>query len=157
MKRNLVTIYTDGACSPNPGTGGWAAVLIAPAHDNYRKEIFGAEPQTTNNRMELCAVIEALQALKFPCTVKLYTDSKYIQQAFNQGWLKKWQKNGWMAADRKPVANKDLWEKLVTLSNRHDITWLWVKGHSDNVENQRCDALAVQARQELAAKIASKP
>ncbi|MBF0286312.1 MAG: ribonuclease HI [SAR324 cluster bacterium] len=156
MKKNLVTIYTDGACSPNPGTGGWAAVLISPAHDNYRKEIFGAEPQTTNNRMELSAVINALQTLKFQCTVTLYTDSKYIQQAFNQGWLKKWQKNGWIGAGRKPVANKDLWEQLISLSNHHEISWLWVKGHADNIENQRCDFLAVQARQELAAEMASK-
>lgn len=150
MSKRLIQIYTDGACSPNPGFGGWAAVLIAPEHNNYRKEISGAEANTTNNRMELLATIEALAALKYSCNVELYTDSQYIQKAFNQGWLNKWQKNGWLGANRKPVANQDLWKRLLHLSKIHVVTWHWVKGHSNNVENNRCDEMAVQARQTLA-------
>lgn len=150
MHKNIVEIYTDGACSPNPGIGGWAAVLISPAHDNFRKEIFGAEANTTNNRMELQATIQALHALKTPCTVNLFTDSKYIQQAFNKGWLQKWQNNGWLGVGRKPIANQDLWQELVQLSQIHEVHWHWVKGHSHHQENERCDFLAVQARRKLA-------
>ena len=127
MKRPFIEIYTDGACSPNPGVGGWAAVLISPAHNNYHKELFGAEPQTTNNRMELLAVIEALQALKSPCQVKLYTDSKYIQQAFEKRWIQKWLKKGWIGENRQPIANQDLWKRLLHLTHRHEVEWLWVK------------------------------
>lgn len=150
MAKKLIHIYTDGACSPNPGNGGWAAVLLAPDIDNYRKEISGAEANTTNNRMELKATIEALRALKYSCTVQLYTDSKYIQNAFNQNWLDKWQRNGWVSSTRKPVANQDLWQELVKLTKFHIVTWHWVKGHSTNEENNRCDELAVQARIALA-------
>lgn len=153
MKRPSIEIYTDGACSPNPGTGGWGAVLISPAHNNHRKELSGATPNTTNNRMELMAVIEALQALKKTCHVQLYTDSKYIQQAFEKRWVQKWQKNGWMGGNRQPIANQDLWKKLMGLSHSHEIEWLWIKGHSDHKENDRCDALAVQARKALAARL----
>ncbi len=153
MKKNAIEIYTDGACSPNPGVGGWAAVLISPAHNHYRKEIFGAEPETTNNRMELLAAIKALQALKSSCSVKLYTDSKYIQQAFNKGWLERWQKNGWLGVNRKPIANQDLWQELSQLSQIHSVSWFWVKGHSDDKENDRCDSLAVQARQKLSEEL----
>ncbi|MBF0279307.1 MAG: ribonuclease HI [SAR324 cluster bacterium] len=155
MEKGVVEIYTDGACSPNPGVGGWAAVLISPSHNHFRKEIFGAESDTTNNRMELLAAIKALQSLKFPCIVKLFTDSKYIQQAFSKGWLEKWKKNGWLAANRKPVANQDLWQDLAKLSRIHEVSWIWVKGHSSDQENDRCDFLAVQARQKLADELTS--
>ena len=153
MKRPSVEIYTDGACAPNPGVGGWGAVLISPAHGHYRKEISGAHPQTTNNQMELTAVIEALNALKSTCRVRLYTDSKYIQQAFEKKWVEQWQKNGWRGKNRQPIANQDLWKQLIKLAQRHEITWLWVKGHSDHQENDRCDWLAVQAREALAKQL----
>lgn len=154
MKRPSIEIYTDGACAPNPGIGGWGAVLISPAHDGYRKELSGAQAQATNNQMELMAVIEALKALKFPCRVQLYTDSKYIQQAFQKKWVENWQKNGWIGKNRQPIANQDLWKQLIALSQPHEIAWLWVKGHSDHQENDRCDFLAVQAREALAKKLA---
>ena len=152
MTKPLVEIYTDGACSPNPGTGGWAAVMISPAHGHFRKEIFGAKRHTTNNRMELLATIKALQALKSVCVVKLYTDSRYIQKAFAEGWLNKWQNNQWIGANRQSIANRDLWQELLKLSQLHEISWFWIKGHSHHPENERCDFLAVQARRELAAR-----
>ena len=120
-----VLIYTDGGASPNPGVGGWAAILISPAHGNHEREIYGSEPHTTNNRMELTAAIMALKTLKFPCSVELYTDSQYLKKAFGDGWLAKWQKNGWRTADKKTVLNRDLWEELLTLSQRHHVTWNW--------------------------------
>lgn len=140
--KSLVEIYTDGACSGNPGIGGWAAVLLFKGKE---KEISGAEPLTTNNRMELTAAVEGLKALKFPCRVHLFSDSAYLVNAFNNGWLTKWQHNGWQNSRKDPVENRDLWEKLLELSQLHDITWFKVKGHADNQYNNRCDKLAVAA------------
>lgn len=137
-----VIIYTDGACSGNPGPGGWGAVLL---YGNHRKEISGAVPETTNQRMELTAAIEALKALKEPCRVKLYSDSAYLVNAFRQGWIKRWQENGWRTIKKEPVENQDLWRELLELTARHQVEWLKVTGHSDNEENNRCDALAREA------------
>jgi ribonuclease HI len=136
-----VAIYTDGACSGNPGPGGWAAVLMA---QGKTREISGYEEDTTNNRMELTAAIEALEKLTRPCKVKLYSDSSYLVSAFNQGWLKNWQKNGWRNSAGQAVSNPDLWQKLVALTEKHDVEWIKVKGHSDNKWNNRCDQLAVE-------------
>lgn len=136
-----VTIYTDGACSGNPGPGGWGAVLI---FGEKQKEISGGEGATTNNRMELRATIEALKQLKQPCHVALYTDSKYVLQGFTE-WLPGWQKKGWKTADKKPVKNVDLWQELVAAAAPHRIDWHWVKGHSGDAMNDRVDALAVAA------------
>ena len=137
-----VEIYTDGACSGNPGKGGWGAVLVC---NGKEKEISGAEAETTNNRMELTAVIEALKALKYPCEVKLTTDSKYVCDAINQQWVYSWKKNGWRNADKKPALNVDLWEKLLDLLELHQVSFVWVKGHNGHPYNERCDALAVNA------------
>ncbi|MDL2205959.1 ribonuclease HI [Eubacteriales bacterium OttesenSCG-928-N13] len=134
-----VTLYTDGACSGNPGPGGWGAVLI---YKSKRLEMSGYDPATTNNRMELMAAIQGLSALKEPCQVDLYSDSSYLVNAFEKHWLTNWQKRGWLKADKKPVENQDLWQTLLTLSMKHQIHWHKVKGHSDNVENNRCDQLA---------------
>lgn len=149
-----VLIYCDGACSPNPGIGGWGAVLIYPARNNHRKEISGAEAQTTNNRMEITAALKALAALKKPCRVELHTDSQYLLNAFEQGWLEKWKRNGWRTADKKSVSNVDLWMELDPLVATHEVRWLWVRGHSGNVENERADVLAVEARLQRAAQLA---
>ena len=138
--RKYVEIYTDGACSGNPGPGGWGAVL---KYGVTEKELSGGEKETTNNRMELTAVIKALSALKEPCEVKLTTDSKYVCDAINQGWLESWQKNNWKKADKKPVLNVDLWETLFPLLFKHDVTFCWVKGHAGHKYNERCDELAV--------------
>lgn len=138
-------MYTDGACSPNPGRGGWGAVLLFPAKD-ARKELSGAESNTTNNRMELMAAIAGLSALKRRCQVDLFTDSTYVRNAFEKGWLTRWQQNGWRTRDKKPVKNDDLWRALFELTEKHDVTWHWVRGHSGDVENDRADALAVAAR-----------
>ena len=135
-----VDIYTDGACSGNPGKGGWGAVLV---YNGIEKEISGGEAQTTNNRMELTAVIKALSQLKEPCEVTLTTDSKYVCDAINQGWLYSWQKNGWKKADKKPALNVDLWEELLPLLDEHKVEFVWVKGHNGHKYNERCDALAV--------------
>ena len=148
MTKNSVKIYTDGACSPNPGIGGWGAVLISEEH-SLRTEISGYEVDTTNNRMELTAVIKALGALKKPCVVELFTDSSYVKNAFEQKWLKNWQIKGWKTKGGKPVANKDLWLHLLEVSHGHVVSWHWVKGHSGNPENDRCDELAVRARKDL--------
>nr|WP_143156626.1 ribonuclease HI [Caldanaerobius fijiensis] len=134
-----VTIYTDGACSGNPGPGAWAAILI---YNEHKKEIVGYEDLTTNNRMELKAAIEALKSLKEPCDVTLYSDSSYLINAFNQNWLVNWQKRNWIKADKQPVENKDLWIELLDLSSKHRIKWVKVKGHTDNEYNNRCDKLA---------------
>ncbi len=134
-----VTIYTDGACSCNPGPGGWGAVLI---YGEHRKEISGGDARTTNNRMELTGPIEALQLLNYPCKVKLYSDSAYLINAFNQHWITNWQRNGWQTSQKKPVENKELWQRLIELCNMHDIQFIKVKGHADNKENNRCDELA---------------
>ncbi len=141
-----VTIYTDGACSHNPGPGGWGCVLIYKKH---RKEASGYADNTTNNRMELTAAIEALRLLKRSCIVDLYTDSAYLCNAFEKGWLEKWRTNGWKTANRHEVENKDLWEQIDALCITHVIRFHKVKGHSDNVENNRCDKLARDAIKEL--------
>ena len=133
-----VTIYTDGACKGNPGPGGWGAVLML---GDSEKELFGGESPTTNNRMELTAVIMALGALKRACSVDLYTDSQYVRQGIT-AWIHNWKKNGWKTADRKPVKNADLWQALDAARASHDIAWHWVKGHADNPGNLRADALA---------------
>ncbi|MDE4541761.1 ribonuclease HI [Thermoanaerobacterium sp. R66] len=134
-----VIIYTDGACSGNPGPGGWGAILI---YKDTVKEISGYEENTTNNRMELTAAIEALKMLKRPCKVNLYSDSSYLINAFNQKWIDNWLKKGWIKSDKTPVENKDLWLKLLDLSSIHQIKWIKVKGHADNEYNNRCDKLA---------------
>ncbi|WP_399388665.1 ribonuclease HI [Thermoanaerobacterium sp. CMT5567-10] len=134
-----IDIYTDGACSGNPGPGGWGAVLI---YNDIKKEISGYEENTTNNRMELTAAIKALSLLKRSCKINLYSDSSYLINAFNQKWIENWQKRGWLKSDKTPVENKDLWLKLLDLSSCHDIKWIKVKGHSDNEYNNRCDKLA---------------
>lgn len=141
----LVEIYTDGACSGNPGPGGWAAILI---HEGKEREIYGFEPNTTNQRMELKAAIEGVRALKFPCKVKLYSDSAYLINAFLQNWLKKWLANGWQNSQKKPVENRDLWEELLRLSEIHQVVWIKVPGHRDNQYNNRCDLLARTAIKE---------
>ena len=135
-----VTIYTDGACSGNPGPGGWGAILEWQGHE---KELSGGEAQTTNNRMELTAVLTALSLLKEPCIVELYSDSKYVVDAIDKGWLYGWQKKGWIKADKKPVLNVDLWQRLLPELKRHDVRLHWVKGHAENEKNNRCDQLAV--------------
>lgn len=137
-----VTLYTDGACSGNPGAGGWACVLV---YGDKEKELSGGETVTTNNRMELTAVIEGLKALKQKCVVQLYTDSKYVLEGATK-WLAGWQEKGWRKADKKPVLNVDLWQILANLLNAHEITWHWVKGHAGDVYNERVDALAVAQR-----------
>lgn len=135
-----VIIYTDGACSGNPGKGGWGAILM---HGNVKKEISGFAKETTNNQMELTAPIEALKLLKRPCKVKLYSDSAYLINTFVKGWLKNWKKNGWKTVDHKDVKNKDLWIQIDEFNQMHDIEWIKVKGHADNEFNNRCDELAV--------------
>ena len=135
-----ITIYTDGACSGNPGPGGWGAILEWQGH---QKELSGGEAQTTNNRMELTAVLTALAILKEPCVVELYSDSKYVVDAIEKGWLYGWQKKGWIKADKKPVLNVDLWQQLLPLLARHDVRLPWVKGHAETEKNNRCDQLAV--------------
>ena len=137
-----VTIYTDGACSGNPGPGGWGVVLM---FNQFRKEMSGFDPQTTNNRMELTAAIEALRALKEPCEVQLYSDSAYLVNAFQQNWLVNWQKRNWIKSDKKPVENQDLWKEILRLTGIHTVTWIKVKGHASNKENNRCDELATGA------------
>jgi ribonuclease HI len=138
VERPKVVIHTDGACSGNPGPGGWGAILESGAH---RKEINGGEPMTTNNRMELLAAIEALDALKVPSDVELYTDSNYLRGGITS-WIKGWKKNGWRTADRKPVKNAELWERLEKSASRHKVSWHWVKGHVGHDDNERADELA---------------
>ncbi len=133
-----VTIYTDGACSGNPGPGGWGAILMSGVH---RKELNGGEAMTTNNKMELQAAIEALAALKRPSKVDLHTDSTYVQNGIKK-WIHGWKKNGWRTSDKKPVKNAELWQKLDELRTRHDVEWHWVKGHAGHPENERADELA---------------
>ena len=141
-----VTIYTDGACSGNPGPGGWAAVLI---YNENKKEISGAKKDTTNNVMELTAVVEALKLLKYPCEVDLHSDSAYIVNCFNQGWIYNWVRNNWKTTSKEPVKNKEIWEKLYNLTKKHKVNFIKVKGHSDNELNNRCDELARNAIKEL--------
>ncbi len=134
-----VVIYTDGACSGNPGPGGWGAVLKFGRHT---RELSGFEPDTTNNRMELTGAVKALEALKEPCSVTVYSDSAYLVNTFQQEWLAKWQLNGWKTSNKGPVENQDLWQKLIALTSRHRVKWVKVKGHADNEYNNRCDKLA---------------
>lgn len=136
----FVEMFTDGACSGNPGPGGWGTVLRC---NGKEKELSGGEAQTTNNRMELTAVIEGLKALKCPCDVKLTTDSKYVGDTIKLGWAKSWKANGWKKSDKKPALNADLWEELLTLLDIHNVEIVWVKGHAGHPENERCDTLAV--------------
>lgn len=145
-----VEIFTDGACSGNPGPGGWGAVLRFAGKE---KELSGGEKNTTNNRMELTAVIKALEALKEPCEVRLVTDSKYVADGLSNGWARSWQKNGWRKADKKPALNSDLWERLLTLTDIHGVTVEWVKGHAGHPENERCDRLAVKYYKNLQDRI----
>lgn len=135
-----VTIYTDGACSGNPGPGGWGAIL---EWNGVEKEISGGAPETTNNRMELTGVIRALELLKESCVVELYSDSKYVIDALSKGWVYDWRKKGWIKSDKKPALNVDLWEQLLPLIDRHQVHYHWVKGHASNAKNNRCDELAV--------------
>lgn len=141
-----VDLYTDGACSGNPGAGGYGAILI---FKGIEREISGAEPSTTNNRMEIFAVIAGLQKLKERCAVTVYSDSAYTVNAFNEGWLYGWMKNGWKKADGKPVQNTELWQQLYSLTRQHDVKFVKVKGHADNVYNNRCDELARAAIKKL--------
>ena len=138
-----VQIYTDGACSGNPGPGGWGAIL---SYNGIEKELSGGEKQTTNNRMELTGVISALRALKEPCIVELWSDSKYVIDALEKGWAQGWRKKGWVKSDKKPALNPDLWEQLLTLTEIHEMHYHWVKGHADNEKNNRCDKMAVERR-----------
>ena len=135
-----VTIYTDGACSGNPGPGGWGAIL---RYKETEKELSGGAADTTNNRMELTAVIEALALLKESCVVELCSASKYVIDGLSKGWAKGWQKRGWIKSDKKPALNPDLWERLLTLTDRHEMHYHWVKGHAENEKNNRCDQMAV--------------
>ena len=137
-----VTIYTDGACSGNPGPGGWGAILM---YGDKQKELSGGHPETTNNRMELMSVIAALEALREPCRVQLFSDSQYLVNAVNEGWLANWQRRGWRRKEGE-VKNLDLWQRLVPLLETHEVSLNWVKGHADNPFNNRCDALAVAER-----------
>ncbi len=134
-----VDIFTDGACSGNPGPGGWGAIL---RYGNHEKELSGGEKSTTNNRMELTAVIEALKVLKEKCEITIYTDSKYVADAFLQGWIWNWMKKGWKKADNKPVLNPELWQTLINELRKHEYKIVWVKGHAGHPENERCDKLA---------------
>jgi len=138
-----IQIYTDGACSGNPGPGGWGAILV---YGKKEKELSGFEASTTNNRMELTSVIKALEALREPCEIELFTDSQYVANAVNRGWLESWQKKGWKRKGGE-VKNPDLWAKLLPFLDMHSITFTWVKGHADNKYNNRCDELAVAARE----------
>ncbi|MCI8332395.1 MAG: ribonuclease HI [Clostridiales bacterium] len=141
-----VSIYTDGACSGNPGPGGYGAIIV---YKDTEKVLSGAEANTTNNRMELTGVIEALSCLKEPCQVTITTDSKYVSDAVTKGWAKGWQANGWRKADKKPALNSDLWEKLLRLLETHDVTFVWCKGHAGHPYNERCDRLAVAGYEAL--------
>lgn len=144
-KKN-VTIYTDGACSGNPGPGGYAAILM---YNGIEKEISGGEANTTNNKMEILAVLRALEMLKEPCNVTIYSDSAYVVNAIEKGWLNSWKNNNWIKSDKKKVKNIELWEKMLKLLDTHDIKFVKVKGHSDNEYNNRCDKLAVLEREKI--------
>lgn len=145
--RKTVTLYTDGACSGNPGPGGWGAILC---YRGVEKEISGGEAHTTNNRMELTAVIRGLECLKEPCEVHLWSDSRYVIEALEKKWAENWKRKNWVKSDKKPALNPDLWDTLLRLTAVHDMHYHWVKGHADNVYNNRCDALAVAERDRFA-------
>lgn len=144
-KANEVVIYADGACKGNPGPGGWGAWI---RYDEHEKELFGGDPLTTNNRMELTAVIRALEALKRPCKIKVYTDSVYVQKGISE-WIIGWKARNWRTSDKKPVKNDDLWRQLDVLSQQHQIQWLWVKGHVGDIGNERADMLANKGVEQL--------
>lgn len=146
MSKNLIEIWTDGACSGNPGPGGWGALLVT---DGHRKELYGSACETTNNRMELMAAIEALNALKKPSQVKLYTDSTYVKDGLTK-WINGWKRNGWKTAAKKPVKNKELWQALEQATSRHAISWVWVKGHAGDEGNEIADELARKGALEAA-------
>lgn len=148
MTEQVVEIFSDGACSGNPGPGGYGAILRWKGKE---KELCGGEAHTTNNRMELSGVIEALSALKYPCKVKLTTDSKYVIDSVTKGWVYNWKRNGWKKSDKSPALNVDLWEKLLALLEVHDVEFFWIKGHAGHPENERCDRLAVKMRDYYAA------
>lgn len=150
-KRPYVIVSTDGGASPNPGLGGWAALLKSQETGKIL-EISGAEEMTTNNRMELRAVVEALSRLKVPCRVLLRVDSAYVMNGFTQGWIERWMKNGWTTGDGKEVANRELWERLIELNARHELSWVKVRSHSLDPANERCDLLVRQARERFAAQ-----
>lgn len=143
MEKKLVYIFSDGACSGNPGPGGFGVILRC---DGREKELSGGEARTTNNRMELMGVITGLEALKFPCKVILQTDSKYVVDSVTKGWARSWKAKGWIKADKKPALNSDLWERLLNLLEIHEVTFTWIKGHAGHEENERCDRLAVMQR-----------
>lgn len=145
MREPAVVIYADGACRGNPGPGGWGVLLRARGAE---KELFGGEPETTNNRMELTAVIRGLETLRRRCTVRVYTDSQYVQKGISE-WIHDWKRRGWRTADRKPVKNTDLWQRLDDLARGHRIEWIWVRGHAGHPENERADALANKGIDEL--------
>ena len=144
-----VTIYTDGACSGNPGPGGWAAIIIPDDNPDAYEELTGGEPHTTNNRMELRAALEALRALDEPAQVALHTDSEYLSKAFNEGWLESWQDNDWQTSSNNDVKNQSLWKALLDEAERHDVDWVWVKGHADDELNVMADELAVTAMEQF--------
>ena len=144
-----VNLYTDGACSGNPGPGGWGFIL---EFRGIEREQSGGEPRTTNNRMELTAVIRGLELLKEPCIVELYSDSKYVIDALQKGWAESWKKRGWIKSDKKPALNPDLWERLLELTHIHTVNCHWIKGHAENEKNNRCDQMAVaQSRKYISA------
>ena len=147
-EKKLVYIFSDGACSGNPGPGGYGVILRC---DGREKELSGGEADTTNNRMELSGVIAGLEALKFPCKVILQTDSRYVVDGIEKGWAKSWQRNNWIKSDKKPALNRDLWERLLELLEQHEVSFVWIKGHAGHEENERCDRLAVAERDKQAA------
>lgn len=146
----IVEIFCDGGCKPNPGPGGWGAILRYPKKGTV-KELSGAAPDTTNNRMELTAVIEAFSVLKIPCDVRVTTDSEYLANAFRQHWLENWKRKGWKTSTKEPVKNQDLWMRLDELCQKHTVTWHWTRGHVGHRENERCDQMATDAREDLVA------
>lgn len=145
-KRKSIQLFSDGACSGNPGPGGWGAIL---RYKNSEKELSGGEKETTNNRMELLGVISALETLKEPCDVEICTDSKYVVDAFEKKWLESWKVNGWKTAGKKPVKNRELWERLLKQASIHNLSWKWIRGHAGHTENERCDRIAVEARENI--------
>lgn len=149
MTQKIITIYTDGACSGNPGVGGWGAILCCKGQ---QKELYGSSPFTTNNQMELIAAIKALEALKIPCVIDLYTDSAYVRNGITL-WLDKWLVNGWRTANKAPVKNVELWQSLLQLNNKHKISWHWIKGHAGHAFNERADSLARLGIQEYRASL----
>ncbi len=148
MNESAIDIFTDGACSGNPGPGGWGAILRCGAHE---KELFGGEPATTNNRMEMTAVIQALASLTRPVAARVHTDSQYVQKGISE-WIHGWKRRGWKTSDNKPVKNEDLWRELDRLAAQHKVEWIWVRGHAGHVENERADALARRGVEQVRAK-----